>query len=413
VQDSVGQGIEVQKQTGLKRSTSLDSFDFATRGAARNSQEEIARGVDRNVSNHTNTSYGFTSLAGESIGITQKRMEGGHSTRRNSRKPPTGDFLVIGAGGGNDGLTYPHSPLPVGSPRRKVNYNIAKDKGDGDDDDDDSFSLTPPSSEDENLQVVRQREISALSSMLQKQTLREKAGEGPISPTKSGRRASTGMVSTSRFASLAGLPIDEDVPHITTAHSADMEMDLGPTLHTENSSKFRKRLGIRRSIDFSGETLEICRRGSTGGLSMLSADDNSDEFDEPDYLRASAILDAILRAADVGHYFQSWDNMIRWSSRMYFELLKAHNEGRGHDPHKVWFDNQIRIMDSYLRPLALQLDESGVFGEFTGAMFVQALDDIKDRWLMCGHEITEKLQEEAALRAQGPATGRRRNGMKP
>jgi len=387
VQDSVAAGIA---KRAPRRSASLNSIELAPRAGNEaafdyyNSGELQERVITGNLSSDSMNSFGGPSGAGESIGINRRRMEGANATRRRPGKP-TGDYLVIG--GDNSKNAYPCSPLPVGSPYRK---NLA-DFDDVDGDDDESLSLTPPSSEDEYQGQQRQREISALSSLLQRQTL-----DGKTTRRKLQRRASTGMVSTSRFAALAGLPIAEDTPNIATTSSV-ADNDLNQSQHTPDSAKYRKRLGIRRSMDFSGETLEIYKRGSMGGISMLSGGGESEIVDEPDYMRASAILEAILRAADVGHYLQGWANMTRWSSRMYFELLKAHEEGRGHDPRPAWFENQIRILDSYLRPLALQLDESGVFGEFAGAMFAQSVDDIRERWLAYGHEITDKLREEAAV----------------
>jgi hypothetical protein len=88
--------------------------------------------------------------------------------------------------------------------------------------------------------------------------------------------------------------------------------------------------------------------------------------------------------------------MTRWSRRMYFELARAHQQGRGHDPFPRWYENQICILDSYLRRLAQQLDESRVFGEETGALFVLAVDDIKEHWIKYGHELTEQWAREAS-----------------
>lgn len=397
VNDSMVDKFERQHRGGLTRSTSLDSFDFAKRNAAVWGEGGgVFRGVDQMSINYTFTSYGYGSLPGEYPGINRNRL-GGASPRR--RPKPSGNFFVLGGtSGGKDAIDNPHSPLPVGSPpRKKVTYNIGRGEGD-----EDSLSITPPSSEDE-FQATRQREITSLSTMLQQQNLAaSKSQFTSVSKGTGGairRRVSTGMVS-SRFQSLAGLPIEEDAPHINTVASADTDLDReidadhGRSYQTENnSSKYRMRLGIRRSIDFSGETLEICQRGSMGANSVLSG--NGSFTDEPDYLRASAILEAILRAADVGHYLQSWSNMTRWSSRMYRELVQSHKDGRGHDPHPTWYQNQLRIMDSYLRHLALQLDEAGVFGEFTGAMFAQAVDDVKERWVIYGMDIMEKLKGEA------------------
>ena len=85
------------------------------------------------------------------------------------------------------------------------------------------------------------------------------------------------------------------------------------------------------------------------------------DYDEPDDLKAAVVIECHLKAADVAHHFQSWDNVELWMSRLYKELVKAHDAGRGRDPRPGWFDNQIRIFESYLMPLANKLEQIGVF----------------------------------------------------
>jgi 3'5'-cyclic nucleotide phosphodiesterase len=166
------------------------------------------------------------------------------------------------------------------------------------------------------------------------------------------------------------------------------------------AGSYRKRLGIRRSIDFSGEAIEVySRRNSLGGVSALSGEHN--ELEETsiqnneglDYLRATAVLELLIRAADVGHFLQGRDNMTQWSARMYFELQRAHQCGRGPNPTPDWFDNQIKVIDLYLRPLAYQLDECGVFGDLAGAMFAEIIDDVAAHWLLYGKEFTAELMQ--------------------
>jgi hypothetical protein len=121
----------------------------------------------------------------------------------------------------------------------------------------------------------------------------------------------------------------------------------------------------------------------------LSLDDNFVNLDEPDYLRASAVLEALLRAADAGHFLKGWNNMIEWSASMFEELLIAHRHGRGKDPGQTWYENQIDLMDNCLHPLATQLEECGVFDEYVGGQFVQNVADIKEHWLVYGAEVTD------------------------
>lgn len=204
------------------------------------------------------------------------------------------------------------------------------------------------------------------------------------------RRASTGTF-PSRFGTLNGQIIDE--------HRASKSIDdFGNDHHSQyNGSAFRKRLGIRRSMDLSGEAIEVySRHGSIGCLSTFSRGSQElDDRDEPDDLKASAVAELILRVADVGHNFQSWDTMIKWMSRMLKEMVAAHEAGRGVDPRDGWFDNQVKIIECYLLPLSNQLVDTGVFGATpSGGSFVEYLEDNLDRWMVEGFDVVgSQLQE--------------------
>jgi 3'5'-cyclic nucleotide phosphodiesterase len=102
---------------------------------------------------------------------------------------------------------------------------------------------------------------------------------------------------------------------------------------TSSSSRFRQRLGILRTVDLSGETLETFqRRGSLASLASTVGGDKSGSTgmggsnqinaasipslfpeldDEPDDLKVSVVMDTLLTAADVAHNLQGWENMVR------------------------------------------------------------------------------------------------------
>jgi hypothetical protein len=184
----------------------------------------------------------------------------------------------------------------------------------------------------------------------------------------------------------------------------------------------RKRLGIRRTMDLSGESLEAYTSHNARGSSSPSDDDD----DEPDELKAAVVMETILTAADVAHNLQGWDQvrvvfvillswvfaktgfgqpsrltslaslfdtakMVIWSGRLYFELRKAHILGRGIDPEANWFKNQIGFLECYLLPLARRLEDTGVFGEQTGQLFAQTVESNRDTWLVEGQEVTDAI----------------------
>ena len=59
--------------------------------------------------------------------------------------------------------------------------------------------------------------------------------------------------------------------------------------------------------------------------------------------------------ADVGALLQDFENVRKWSTRLYRELNKGFRAGRGEDPKIGWFDNQIKFFDFYILPLAKNL----------------------------------------------------------
>jgi len=215
------------------------------------------------------------------------------------------------------------------------------------------------------------------------------------------RRASTGALPV-RFGPLKGA-IDEN-------HESDAMDQVANGMDRlsahDNTQHYRKRLSIRRSIDFSGESIEVYSRGSLGGgrLSMGGMSAASDmlgngnqqhfDFDEQDDLRAGVVLELLLKAADVAHALQSWENMTQWMACLFKELVAAHDAGRGFDPRHCWFDMQIQIIDNYLLPLSSQLNEIGVFGEDLGPSFLKALEGNLDRWMTEGYDFTSSLMDD-------------------
>jgi 3'5'-cyclic nucleotide phosphodiesterase len=168
------------------------------------------------------------------------------------------------------------------------------------------------------------------------------------------------------------------------------------------SSKYRQRLGILRTVDLSGETLETYdRRGSiaTTKSNQSAAEQEASpgeyhrklQADEPDELKATVVMETLMTAADVAHNLQGWDHMVKWSGRLYMELRRAHVAKRGFDPQEKWFENQIGFLESYLLPVARRLEDTGVFGEEMGQMFTATVEANRDRWLTQGYEETQKI----------------------
>jgi 3'5'-cyclic nucleotide phosphodiesterase len=164
----------------------------------------------------------------------------------------------------------------------------------------------------------------------------------------------------------------------------------------------RKRLGIRRSMDLSGEALETYSR--TVFHHFLGDKSNETEFekmlihDQPDELKASVVLELILLAADVAHNLQGWEQMVKWSGRLYMELRRAFVSNRSSfDPQARWYENQIGFLESYLLPLAERMIDSGVFVD-SGVNFLEIVNANREQWIAEGVYISEQVVEDGENR---------------
>lgn len=115
----------------------------------------------------------------------------------------------------------------------------------------------------------------------------------------------------------------------------------------------------------------------------------------PDHLQAVVVVELFLRASDVAHWYQGWDTMIHFNRRVFQELDRASSAGRGFDPRPKWFDNQAKIMETYMLPLAEQIDYLGVLLKGSGIDLVGSLESNSDLWLVRGLEVVEALKTEA------------------
>ena len=87
------------------------------------------------------------------------------------------------------------------------------------------------------------------------------------------------------------------------------------------TARYKQRLGILRTVDLSGETLEAYDRRSSHhstrvdcGASIapsIAPSVYSEPQEEPDDLKQAVILETIMTAADVAHNLQSWQHMVR------------------------------------------------------------------------------------------------------
>jgi len=166
------------------------------------------------------------------------------------------------------------------------------------------------------------------------------------------------------------------------------------------------RLGFRRSMDLSGEYVEAyndekrvsasCETVVTSSRSMVPPAEKIDD------LRESVVMETILKAADIAHNLQGFEQMVKWSGCLYMELRKAYVENKGDDPMNGWYDNQTGFLDFYVLPLARKLDDAGTFGDTRGGIFVSIVEQNRKRWLKEGMLSTLKIVKEGD--SEYPAT---------
>lgn len=139
------------------------------------------------------------------------------------------------------------------------------------------------------------------------------------------------------------------------------------------------RLGIKRALTLSGGIIEEY---------AASLDDT---------LKATVVLEWMIKAADVGALLQCFQNFMKWSSRLFDEMYLAYRRGRCPNPADGWYENQITFFDSYIAQLATRLKETGVFGECNDLFAVQVQRN-RARWITEGMKLTAELTENAQKR---------------
>ena len=187
-----------------------------------------------------------------------------------------------------------------------------------------------------------------------------------------------------------------------------MQRRLSSTGEAQQGMKFRQRVGIMRTVDLSGETIENFsrRRSSIRPASLAENSDGNkkdqnlnqlEEYDEPDDLRATVVMETILLSCDVAHNLQGFDPMLKWSQKLFWELYDANKAGRGFDPSPGWVGGQTGFLQGYVLPLARKLGNTGVFSNQIGPLFAEIVEDTSDQWEIHGEDVTALLLSKRDL----------------
>lgn len=149
--------------------------------------------------------------------------------------------------------------------------------------------------------------------------------------------------------------------------------------------RFHLRLGIRRALDLSGSQIALYEPP------LRSSDSKRNDVDKPDELKAIVVLEQLLKAADVSANSQSWETMILWCKRLFFEQKECFEEGRGENPEFGWHENQMSFFESYSMPLVCRLVETRVFEMDVIGSLINGVRRNYIRWMIDGKETTENM----------------------
>ena len=162
--------------------------------------------------------------------------------------------------------------------------------------------MTPPSSDDEMEGVI----ITGAS------------GKGHFTPGANNKNNPNGRMSRrrssacSRRASTSSnvFNIEEEDPQNMNESAPDLAFEIEAK---HNLSGDMAGLGIRRSIDLSGESIDdFSLRDSISVCSQNPEllEDTNLNMDEPDEFRTSVVVELLLRIADVSYWFQSEEFLL-------------------------------------------------------------------------------------------------------
>ncbi|KAG7372490.1 3'5'-cyclic nucleotide phosphodiesterase [Nitzschia inconspicua] len=275
-------------------------------------------------------------------------------------------------------------------------------------DDDSSVSLSPHSSENEDEYDRANRRMTRTPIPPAKSRSSDDGFEMALKADLSPRfRKAKGrsVLDSSRSApgAVDGVSLHSDqLSGMALKFHRRLSSAAGPTPATRRLST---RLGLRRTMDLSGQSIEVYQsQGTRTSATGATVSHKGDYFVPPeqiDEMRESVVLETILKAADVAHNLQGFEQMAKWSDRLFLELRKAFVEGRGESPQNGWFRNQIGFIDAYLLPLARRLDDMGVFGDNKGAVFADNVEDNRDRWTREGVMLTAAIVMEGEKQFPG------------
>lgn len=102
-----------------------------------------------------------------------------------------------------------------------------------------------------------------------------------------------------------------------------------------------------------------------------------------------------IQASDVAHTMQHFTVYLKWNRRLFQEMYSAFATGRSaKDPSENWYQGELSFFDNYVIPLALKLEECGVFG-VSSKEFLSYATQNRQEWERRGQDIAAGMLAEA------------------
>ena len=110
--------------------------------------------------------------------------------------------------------------------------------------------------------------------------------------------------------------------------------------------------------------------------------------------RATIVMEHLIQAADIAHTMQHWYVYLKWNKSLFHETNESFKAGRGEsDPACDWYEGELAFFDNFVVPLAVKLQESGVFGA-ASEEYVNYAHANRRSWELKGRNIVEDYVTE-------------------
>lgn len=169
----------------------------------------------------------------------------------------------------------------------------------------------------------------------------------------------------------------------------------GLSTNTETTHQIKNRWNNTVNNNDSNRN-KYSHRSSSVGIPINEADNNYDNEDDVDNdpldeLKQLVVMEQLLLASDVAHNLQGWEQMVKWSTRLFFELKKAYILKRStYDPKVRWYEGQIGFLEAYLLPLSKRMEDMQCFGDLIGPVFGRIIISNRDQWTTHGRVVSEE-----------------------